>query len=422
MTFNINTLGCKVNTYESSVMVDLLKNAGYKEVGLDDIADISIINTCSVTNTADNKSLKAIRQTRKKNKDAIIVVTGCTVQNKKDSFNDMEEVTIALGNIGKSKIVEYIDEYIKNKNKIIDVRDIMNTSFESMQLNNFDRTRAFVKIEDGCNNFCTYCIIPYTRGNIRCKEPRDVINEVKHLVKNGHKEVVLTGIHTGHYGFKNYSFTDLLENLVKINGLERLRISSIEMNEITDEMLELFKKSNILVDHLHIPLQSGSDNILKKMNRKYNKSEFIKKINKIRSVRPDISITTDVIVGFPGETEEEFNEMIDTIKEINFSKLHVFPYSRREGTPADKMKNQIDGSTKKQRVKILINLSHVLEQNYMNKFLNKEVTFIPEVYRDGYLIGHTGNYLLIKSKGTIDELYKDKVITIKEINYPYCIG
>ena len=421
MTFYINTLGCKVNTYESSVMADLLKDAGYTEIDNIEEANVIIINTCSVTNTADNKSLKTIRNVYKKNPNAIIVVAGCMPQNKKDIFDDMN-VSIVFGNVGKSNIVKYIEEYRKTNKKIIDIKDVMHTDFESMKLNNFDRTRAFVKIEDGCNNYCTYCIIPYTRGNVRSKEPRDVINEVNDLVKMGHKEVVLTGIHTGHYGFSNYKFSDLLNDLVKTDGLERLRISSIEMNEITPEVLNVFKNSDVLVDHLHIPLQSGSDNILKKMNRKYNKREFIDKINEIRSIRPNISITTDVIVGFPGETEEDFNEMVETIKKVNFSKLHVFPYSNRKGTPADTMKNQIDGKTKKERVSKLISLSHILEENYMNNYLNKEVVFIPEVYKEGFLIGHTGNYLLIKTTGTESELHKDKKITIKEIKYPYCIG
>ena len=306
MTFNILTLGCKVNSYESSVMRDLLVEAGYTEVGVSDIADISIINTCSVTNTADSKSLKVIRQAYKKNPDAIIVACGCMVQNKKEEIVSIPEVSIAFGNVGKSKIVEYIEEYKKSKKKIIDVKDVMNTEFEQMNLNTFDKTRAFVKIEDGCENYCSYCIIPYTRGKVRSKDPRAVINEVETLVKGGHKEVVLTGIHTGHYGFKDFNFADLLNRLVEIDGLERLRISSIEMNEITNEVLDVFKKSNVLVDHIHLPLQSGSDTVLKRMNRKYLKQDFIDKVNELRNIRPSISITTDVIVGFPEETDEEF--------------------------------------------------------------------------------------------------------------------
>lgn len=421
MTFNIVTLGCKVNSYESNVMRDLLIEAGYKEVDDNKIADVYIVNTCSVTNTADSKSLKVIRQAYKKNPNAIIVACGCMVQNKQEEINNVDEVSIAFGNIGKSNIVKYIEEYKKNHKKIIDIKDIMHTGFEKMNINSFDKTRAYVKIEDGCNNFCTYCIIPFTRGLVRSKEPRDVISEVEALVSNGHKEVVLTGIHTGHYGFKDFDFADLLGELVQIKGLERLRISSIEMNEITDKVLKVFEESKVLVDHLHIPLQSGSDTVLKRMNRKYLTNDFIEKIDKIRKIRPLISITTDVIVGFPEETEEEFNETVDTIKKINFSKIHVFPYSNRKGTPAERMK-QVDGNIKKKRVKELLILSKELEKDYFNKFIGSKVVYIPEVYKDGYLIGHTGNYLLVKSKGEESELHKDKTVTIKEINYPYCMA
>ena len=423
MTFNIYTLGCKVNTYESNVMIDKLTNVGYKQVPTDEAADISIINTCTVTNTADSKSLKTIRHVARNNENAIIVVTGCFAQNKKDIFDNMDEVAIALGNVGKADIVSYIKKYMETHKKNIDIKDVMHTDFESMKLNNFNRTRAFVKIEDGCENFCTYCIIPYTRGSVRSKKRNDVIDEVSALVKDGHSEVVLTGIHTGHYGadLDNYNFAALLRELVNIEGLKRLRISSIEMNELSSEVLNVIKESPIIVDHLHIPLQSGSDRILKSMNRKYNIDEFENKINEIRSIRPNISITTDVIVGFPGESEEDFEEMKQNICKINFSKLHVFPYSKREGTKDAEMPNQIKENEKKTRVRELINLSKELETNYMNKFLNKEIIYIPEIYKDGYIVGHTGNYLLIKEKGTKEDLYKEKTGIIKEINYPYCI-
>ena len=421
MTFNIYTLGCKVNTYESNVMIDKLTNAGYTQVGVDESADISIINTCTVTNNADSKSRKIINQAIKKNKDAIIIVCGCLVQNKNVNIDGVD---IIIGNVGKSKIVDYIEDYKKSNKKIDDIKDVMHTSFEPMILNNFNKTRAFVKIQDGCNNFCTFCIIPYARGNVRSKKREDVLKEVNNLILSGHKEIVLTGIHTGNYGaeFKDYRLSDLLEELIEIKGIERIRISSIEMNEITDKVLDIMKKSNIIVDHLHIPLQSGSNTVLKRMNRKYNVSEFKEKMNKIRKIRPDISITTDVIVGFPGETDEEFKETIETIKEINFTKIHVFPYSKRDKTKAALMENQVDGNIKKQRVKQLLDLSKKLEIDYMNKFKDKKVTFIPEVYRDGFIIGHTGNYLLIKTKGNKQDLNKDKKITIKEIKYPYCVG
>ena len=424
MKFNIYTLGCKVNTYETNVMSDLLKNRGYIEVSTEEEADISIINTCTVTNTADNKSFKTIRHAIKQNEEAIIVVVGCMSQNKKEEVLKVDGVDIVLGNIGKSKVVEYIDEYIKTKNKKLDIYDMMDTTFEPMILNNFNKTRAFVKIQDGCNNYCAFCIIPYVRGNVRSKEKADVIKEVKELIKEGHKEIVLTGIHTGHYGsdLNNYNFSNLLTDLCKIDGLERLRISSIEITELTDEFLNVLKNNKILVDHMHIPLQSGSDATLLRMNRKYNKKYFIDKIKKIRKIRPLISITTDVIVGFPGETEEEFNETIETIKKVEFTKLHVFPYSRRKGTKADEMENQIDERVKKDRVKILMNLSKELEEIYMNKFLNKEVIFIPEVRKGDFLIGHTGNYLQVKFKTNDDLLGTDVKAKIDSIEYPYVIG
>lgn len=424
MNFNIYTLGCKVNTYESNVMSDLLKNKGYIEVSTDEKADISIINTCTVTNTADNKSFKTIRHAIKENENAIIVVVGCMSQNKKEEALKIDGVDIVLGNIGKSKIVEYIDEYIKTKTKKLDIYDMMDTTFEPMILNNFSKTRAFVKIQDGCNNYCSYCIIPYVRGNVRSKDSFSVIKEVKELVHNGHKEIVLTGIHTGHYGsdLSNYNFSNLLTDLCKIEGLERLRISSIEITELTDEFLSVLKNNKILVDHMHIPLQSGSDAVLNRMNRKYDKQYFIEKIEKIRKIRPLISITTDIITGFPGETIDEFNETIETIKKIDFTKLHVFPYSRRKGTPADLMENQIDEKIKKDRVKILMNLSKELEIKYMEKFINKEVIFIPEVKKDDYLIGHTGNYLNIKIKCNDNLIGENVKVKLKYVEYPYIIG
>ena len=417
MNFKILTLGCKVNTYESNVMRDALINKGYIE-SEDDI-DIYIINTCTVTNTADNKSMKLIRRTVKENPNSIIVVTGCMAQNKKE---EIDGVDIVIGNVGKTHIADYIDEYIKTKEKKLDIYDMMDVTFEPMILNNFNKTRAFVKIQDGCNNFCSYCVIPYVRGNVRSKDKISVISEVTNLVNSGHKEIVLTGIHTGNYGDDSYNFADLLNDLIKIKGLERLRISSIEVTELNERVLEVIKNSRILVDHMHIPLQSGSNGVLKRMNRKYDKEYFINKINEIRNIRPSISITTDVIVGFPGETEEEFNETIDTIKKVNFSKLHVFPYSKRNGTKAALMDNHVDDVTKKNRAKVLIELSKNLENNYMNQFIGKKVIFIPEVYKDGYIIGHTGNYLQIKSLGSENDIGSDIEVVIKENNYPYMIG
>ena len=414
MKYKIYTLGCKVNEYESEVMASILDNHGYEK---GENPDVVIVNTCTVTNTADSKSRKLIRKVRKEFPNSIIVAAGCMIQNKKDDSIDAD---ILIGNMHKSEIISYLNDY--KREKIFDVEDMSNASFENMKLNNFDLTRAYIKIQDGCDNYCAFCIIPYVRGHVRCKKKEDVLSEAKTLVKNGHKEIVLTGIHTGNYHDGSYDFADLLSDLVKIDGLKRLRISSVEITELNDKVLNVIKESDVLVDHMHIPLQSGSDRILKIMNRKYDKNYFIDKIKKIRNIRPDISITTDVIVGFPSESDDEFLETCDTIKKVNFSKLHVFPYSDRDGTVASKMKDKISGPLKKDRARKLIDLSKELEIKYMNKFLGKEVTFIPEVYDDGYLIGHTGNYLLIKAKGNKDCIGMEVNAFTKEVDYPFVIS
>ncbi len=415
MKYKIYTLGCKVNEYESEVMRSLLENHGYVK---DDNPDVVIINTCTVTNTADSKSRKLIRSVRKNYPNAIVLVAGCMVQNKKDNLDI--DADIIIGNQNKTEVVNYIKDY--NRKKIFDVRDISKADFESMSLSNFDLTRAYIKIQDGCDNYCSYCIIPYVRGHVRCKKKEDVIEEAKALIKNGHKEIVLTGIHTGNYHDGSYGFADLLNDLVRLDGLKRLRISSVEATELNDKVLDVIKNSSVLVDHMHIPLQSGSDEILKLMNRKYDKNYFISKIEKIRNLRPNISITTDVIVGFPFEEERHFLDTLDTIKKIGFTKIHVFPYSDRDGTVASKMKNKVNGNVKKQRVKKLLEVSKELEINYMKRFINKELTFIPEVYDNGYLIGHTGNYLLIKAKGDAECVSREVEVLIKAIEYPYLVS
>ncbi len=417
MKYYIINLGCKVNAYEAKVMSDLLDNAGYLKGSIDE-SDIYIVNTCFVTNVAEHKSFQMIRKAVNKHP-KLVIVCGCLPQMKSKEVLAIDGVNIVLGNKDKSKIIDYINNY---KEKISKIYDLSNIEFEDMQLNNFNKTRAFVKIQDGCNNFCSYCIIPYTRGNVRSKRKEDVITEITNLINYGHKEVVLTGIHTGNYHDNDYDFADLLNDVVKIKGLKRLRISSIEITEINERVIDVIKNNNILVDHMHIPLQSGSNEILKLMNRKYDIDYFVNKINELRSIRPNISITTDVIVGFPSETEELFNETINNIKKINFAKLHVFPYSRREGTKADLMDNQVDDVTKKNRAHVLIELSKELELKYMNKFIGKEMEFIPETYKDGYLYGHTGNYLAIKTKGNKDLINNIVKVKIEKIEYPYCVS
>ena len=417
MKYYIINLGCKVNAYEAKVMSDLLTNAGFVKGSIDD-ADIYIVNTCFVTNVAEHKSFQMIRKAIKHNP-KLVIVCGCLSQMKEKEVLAIDGVNIVLGNKDKSKIIEYINNY---KTKISKIYDLTNTEFEDMQLNNFDKTRAFVKIQDGCNNFCSYCIIPYTRGNVRSKKKEDVINEIKNLINYGHKEIVLTGIHTGNYHDSNYDFADLLNDIVQIPNLKRLRISSIEITEINDRVIDVIKNNNILVDHMHIPLQSGSNTILELMNRKYDIAYFIDKINKLRSIRPLISITTDVIVGFPNETEELFEETINNIKKIGFAKLHVFPYSVREGTKASLMDNQVPETVKKERARKLLDLSKELEINYINKFIGTYLDFIPETYKDGYLYGHTGNYLAIKTLGNKDLLNQIIKVKIDKLDYPYCVS
>lgn len=414
------TLGCKVNTYESEYVINELKKAGYEIKDFDDICDVYIINTCTVTNNSDSKSRKMIRQAIKKNPNACVVAMGCFIAaNPEYSENGLD---IIIGNKDKSKIVELLDEYFKNK-EILNVQYTGRLKeFEDMYITNFPgRTRAFVKIQDGCDNFCTYCIIPFVRGKCRSKEENKVIEEVTDLVKNGYKEVVLTGIHTGSYGVDlDTSFADLLNKLVKIDGLERLRISSIETTELNEDVLDVLRNSKVLVDHLHIPIQAGSNEILKAMNRKYDLDFFFKKIAEIRSIRPEISISTDVIVGFPGESEELFQTTIDTCRKLEFTKLHVFPYSERRGTVSSRMDGKLDNGVKKDRARRLIEVSHELETNYMKKYLDREIEVLIEENIDGYSYGHTGNYLYAKIKGELphNEIVK---VTVKNIEYPYVV-
>ena len=420
-SIGILTLGCKVNTYESEYLINILKEKGYIIKDFHDICDVYIINTCTVTNNSDVKSRKVIRQAIKRNSDACIIAMGCFIEANKDI--EIPGLDIIIGNKDKTKVPELIEEWFNNKETKRVIYEEELTKFEDMYINNFPgRTRAFVKIQDGCENFCSYCIIPFVRGKCRSKEEDKVIEEVKALVNNNYKEVVLTGIHTGSYGVDlDTSFADLLNKLVKIKGLERLRISSIETTELNEDVLDVLRKSKVIVDHLHIPIQAGSNEILKAMNRKYDLDFFENKIKEIRTIRPNISITTDIIVGFPGETEELFKESMDTCKRIEFSKLHVFPFSERKGTKAIKLPNKVSPQDKKDRTKRLLELSKELELNYMNKYLNKEVEVLIEEYKEGYSYGHTGNYLYVKINKELphNEIVKVK---IKDIKYPYCIG
>ena len=418
MTVAVYTLGCKVNLYESELIISLLKENNYTLVDFNEKADIYIINTCSVTNESDRKDRKIINEARRKNKEAIIVVTGCYSQINPESI----DADIVLGNKDKSKIIDLLDDYIKNKKQIKQIYDLTKVEFEKMNINKFENhTRAFVKVQDGCNAFCSYCIIPYARGRIRSKDLNETIEEVTNLVNNGYKEIVLTGIHTGRYGIdKNTNLYELLKKLVQIPKIFRIRLSSIEINEITDEIIELIKTNDIMAKHLHIPLQSGSDKILTLMNRKYDIDYFVKKIETIRKEIPDISITTDLIVGFPNETEEDFKDTIKLLNEIKFTKIHTFPYSKRKNTKAASMPNQIDGMTKKKRVHEVLDISNKYELEFYKSKLNKEYEVVKEERKNGECIGYTSNYIpVILEKNTVSDIAKIKITEVNSITKVY---
>ena len=414
MTFAIHTFGCKVNIYESEYVTNLLTENGYKmlDFNTNKEADIYIINTCTVTNEADKKDRKLIHTTRLNHKNAILIVMGCYSQLNP---NDVD-ADIVIGNKYKSDIINLIEEYKKNKKKIVKVDNITKINFEDMYINRFlTHTRAFVKIQDGCNAFCAYCAIPYARGGIRSKDFDKVIDEVTNLVNNGYKEIVLTGIHTGRYGIdKHTNLEKLLKELVKIPGVFRIRLSSIEINEITDGIIDLIKNNSIMAKHLHIPLQSGSNEILKNMNRLYDKDTFIDRVDEIRKEIPDISITTDLIVGFPGETDELFNETIDTLNKIKFTKIHTFPYSKRNGTKAALMKNQVDGNIKKCRVREVLNLSDKYESEYYKQKINNTYDGIIETRKDGKKIVITSNYIPVEVETKLENNTKVniKILTV----------
>ena len=392
MKVGICSLGCKVNIYESEFVISKLKQNNYKIVNFDDEADIYIINTCSVTNESDKKSRKMINRARKNNPDACIIVMGCYSQV---SSNEIE-ADIILGNKDKSKIIEILDEYLETKRKQKIIYDLKETEFENMEITDFENhTRAFVKIEDGCNAFCSYCIIPYTRGRVRSKKVESVINEVTNLVNKGYKEIVLTGIHTGRYGIDiNSSLEELLSKLVDIPGIFRIRLSSIEINEITPGIIKILKENKIMAKHLHVPIQSGSNKILKLMNRRYNKEEFIALIDKLKEI-PDISLTTDLIVGFPHETEEDFEETIETLMKINFTKIHTFQYSRRKGTLADSMDEQVPSEIKKKRVHRILELSNKFENKYYESKIGMIYDGVVERHINGTILVHTSNFIPI---------------------------
>ncbi|MNB68358.1 Threonylcarbamoyladenosine tRNA methylthiotransferase MtaB [compost metagenome] len=376
------TLGCKVNFYDTEAIWQLFKQEGYEQVDFEGQADVYLINTCTVTNTGDKKSRQMIRRAVRRNPEAIVAVTGCYAQTSPGEILDIPGVDLVIGNQDRDQIMTHVNSIRDSRQPVNAVRNIMKTrEFEELDVPGFaDRTRAFLKIQDGCNNFCTFCIIPWSRGLSRSRDPKSIVKQAHQLVEAGYKEIVLTGIHTGGYGddLENYRLSDLLWDLDKVDGLERVRISSIEASQIDDKLMDALNRSSKMCRHLHIPLQAGHNEVLKRMRRKYTTEEYLAKMERIRQAMPDVAITTDVIVGFPGETDEMFRAGYDFMKQIGYSEMHVFPYSKRTGTPAARMEDQVDEDVKNERVQQLIDLSEDMQLAYARRFLGQTVAVIPE--------------------------------------------
>lgn len=423
-TVAFHTLGCKVNHYETEAIWQLFKDANYERVEFETNADVFVINTCTVTNTGDKKSRQIIRRAIRQNPDAVVCVTGCYAQTSSAKIMEIPGVDIVVGTQDRHKLLDYIQQFQDERQPINGVGNIMkNRTYEELEVPYFtDRTRASLKIQEGCNNFCTFCIIPWARGLMRSRDPEKVVEQATQLVNSGYKEIVLTGIHTGGYGqdLKNYNLAQLLRDLDTIEGLERIRISSIEASQLTDEVIDVIGNSNKVVRHLHIPLQSGSDDVLKRMRRKYTMAHFSERLTKLHQALPDLAVTSDVIVGFPGESEDEFQETYDFIVNHHFSELHVFPYSPRIGTPAARMDNQIDEETKNVRVHKLISLSNQLAKEYASKFEDEVLEVIPEEMGEEphTLVGYADNYMKVRFEGDdslIGQIVKVKIV---KANYP----
>ena len=394
------TLGCKVNQYETNGMIQEFLKRNYEIVLFHEKADVYIINTCTVTNMSDKKSRQMIRRTKELNSESIVVAVGCYAQVAREKLEEMKEIDLILGVNEKNKIVDYIEEYLQEKKKIEKISDVMKqieySDFGEVEYS--EKTRAVIKIQDGCDRFCSYCIIPYARGRVRSRKPENVVKEIRKIAKKNIKEVVLTGIHLASYGkdFKEeYHLIDLLEEINQIEGIERIRLGSLEPTLLTEEFVKRLRKLEKICDHFHLSLQSGCDETLKRMNRKYSTEDFRIIVNRLRENYKEVALTTDIIVGFPGETEEEFKKTYEFLQDIHFYKMHVFKYSQRKGTKAAVMPEQVSGEKKEERSKILIELSNKNEKEYNEEEVGKEVNVLFEESKDGIFKGHTANYMLV---------------------------
>ena len=411
------TLGCKVNQYESNAMAQKFIENGYELIEDENrSADIYIINTCTVTNMSDRKSRQMLRRVKEKNKNAIVVAVGCYAQVAKDDLEKIPEIDLVLGNNEKADILKYVNDYILENKKELKMEDVLQTKefVEFGDITFTEKTRAVIKVQDGCDRYCSYCIIPYARGRVRSRKPENIISEINKIAKKGIKEVVITGIHIASYGkdFKdNYRLIDLLEDLNEIDGIERIRLGSLEPLLITEEFMERLVKLEKVCHHFHLSLQSGCDETLKRMNRRYSTEEFRNIVNILRRFYQDVVLTTDIIVGFPGETEQEFEKTCEFLKEIKFYKMHVFKYSPRKGTKAASMPNQIDGNIKEERSKKLIEISSENERYYNNKYIGKEIEVLFEEKKNGTYHGHTKNYLLVYCEA--GENLENKIVKVK---------
>lgn len=416
-TVSFTTLGCKVNQFETEAMIELLENEGFVVVSHKEKSDIYIINTCAVTKESDRKSRQFINQAKRKNKDALVVAVGCSVQLNSEKINEETDVDIVIGTKNKGDIAKLIKDKLNNNVNSSHIENFMGKEdFEELKISTVhDKTRANIKIQDGCSQFCSYCIIPYVRGPIRSRNHDDIIEEVKKIVKNGYKEIVLNGIHISSYGAEKNekdALLNLIENINQIDGIKRIRLGSLEPNIVTDDFAKKISEMDKVCHHFHLSLQSGSDNILSRMNRKYSSKEYMTNVELIRKYMPDSGITTDIIVGFPGETDDEFNETYEFVKKIQFSRIHVFKYSIREGTKAADMKEQVDEKIKSDRSKQLIKLGDMLANEFMKKFINLNMSILVETQKDNnFFEGYTTNYLkvLIKSDNNI----KNKIVDVK---------
>ena len=415
------TLGCKVNQYETNGMIQQFIENGYEIVDFEDYADIYIINTCTVTNMSDRKSRQMIRRAKDNNPNSLVVAVGCYAQVLMEKVDEIPEIDLALGTNKKNNVVEIIENFINDKdNSKTYIDDVMHSKeygdFGSITYT--DKTRAVIKVQDGCDRFCSYCIIPFARGVVRSRNPQNVYDEIAMIASQGIKEVVITGIHVASYGkdFKNgFGLIDLLEKIHDIPGIERIRLGSIEPLWMTNEVIERLSKLNKICHQFHLSLQSGCDDTLKRMNRRYTTSQFEEIVNNIRHTFEDAILTTDIIVGFAGETAEEFEQTYNFLKKINFYKMHIFKYSPRKGTKAENMPNQVDGNIKEFRSKKLIELSDLNEINYLKSYIGKKISVLWEEEKNGVIKGHTPNYLLAEIVVS-DEVLKNSIInTINDV-------